>query len=133
MCCLLNTRCLVPAGTQLLAEAGLPLGDLSMHPTVHVAIDGADEVDGDLHCIKGGGGCQTQEKLVAAAAEVFVVVADHRKQSKCLGLQWKKGVPLEVIAEGYRPLMLRLEAMGGKPQLRMASQKAGPVITDNGA
>lgn len=43
-----------------------------------VAIDGADEVDSDLNLIKGGGGCQTQEKAVAAAAEDFYVIADYR-------------------------------------------------------
>ena len=43
-----------------------------------VAIDGADEVDEQLTCIKGGGGCQTQEKLVAFCAKKFVVVADEK-------------------------------------------------------
>ena len=43
-----------------------------------VAIDGADEVNSDLHCIKGGGGCLTQEKIVASCASKFVIVADDR-------------------------------------------------------
>lgn len=43
-----------------------------------IAIDGADEVDKNLNCIKGGGGCQTQEKAVASAAKQFVVIADYR-------------------------------------------------------
>jgi ribose 5-phosphate isomerase A len=43
-----------------------------------VAIDGADEVDENFNCIKGGGGCQTQEKLVAFAAKKFIVVADAK-------------------------------------------------------
>lgn len=123
----------LPAVGQLLSEAGLPLGDLTSYPELDVAIDGADEVDRALNCIKGGGACQTQEKMVAAAARTFVVVADHRKQSECLGREWRKGVPLEVIPEGYRPVLLALEAMGAKPVLRMATAKAGPVVTDNGA
>ena len=43
-----------------------------------MAIDGADEVDEKLNLIKGGGGCQTQEKAVAAAATEFYVIADYR-------------------------------------------------------
>ena len=43
-----------------------------------VAIDGADEVDADFNCIKGGGGCQTQEKLVAVCAKKFIVIADEK-------------------------------------------------------
>jgi ribose 5-phosphate isomerase A len=97
-----------------------------------VAIDGADEVSRALDCIKGGGACQTQEKLVAAASATFVVVADNRKQSAALGTAWRKGVPIEVLPAGYVPVMRRLEALGGKPVLRMAVAKAGPVITDQG-
>lgn len=43
-----------------------------------VAIDGADEVDSNMTLIKGGGGCQTQEKIVASCANKFVVVADYK-------------------------------------------------------
>ena len=43
-----------------------------------VAIDGADEADKQLTLIKGGGGCQLQEKIVASAAKTFVVIADYR-------------------------------------------------------
>jgi len=42
---------------------------------INVAFDGADEVDGRLNCVKGGGGCLLLEKLVAIRSEVFVVVA----------------------------------------------------------
>ena len=43
-----------------------------------VAIDGADEVDDCLNCIKGGGGCLTQEKIVASCASKFALIADSR-------------------------------------------------------
>ena len=43
-----------------------------------VAIDGADEVDRNLVCIKGGGGCLLQEKIVASNAKEFVIIADER-------------------------------------------------------
>ncbi len=81
---------------QLCQVAGLPLSNLNTFPELDVAIDGADEVDRALNCIKGGGGCQLQEKLVAANAKQFVVIADYRKQSSVLGSAWRKGVPIEV-------------------------------------
>ncbi|EMP26808.1 Ribose-5-phosphate isomerase [Chelonia mydas] len=98
-----------------------------------VAIDGADEVDSDLSLIKGGGGCLTQEKIVAGYAKCFVVVADYRKNSKNLGEQWKKGIPIEVIPMAYVPVIRALtRKFGGAAELRMAVRKAGPVVTDNG-
>ncbi|TPX58449.1 ribose-5-phosphate isomerase [Powellomyces hirtus] len=150
---------------QLIIEAGLPLSELNQHPTIDVAFDGADEVDTSLNCIKGGGACQLQEKLVASCAKKFVIVADYRKDSTVLGQQWKNGVPLEVIPMAYVSILevaygtihpphyllfpngapsptyhytffsthfQKLKALGGKPTLRMATRKAGPVVTDNG-
>ncbi|KAJ3103764.1 hypothetical protein HDU97_009860 [Phlyctochytrium planicorne] len=117
---------------QLIIEAGLPLAELNSYPEIDVAFDGADEVDASLSCIKGGGGCQLQEKLVAAAAKKFVIVADYRKDSSILGTQWNKGVPLEVIPMAYVSIEKKIKALGGTPHLRMAVKKAGPVVTDNG-
>lgn len=117
---------------QLIVNGGLPLGDLSRYPVLDVAIDGADEVDGDMNLIKGGGGCQTQEKIVASCAQKFVVVADYRKMSKTLGEKWKKGIPIEVIPMAYAPTLHKIKALGGKGVLRMAKNKAGPVVSDNG-
>jgi ribose 5-phosphate isomerase A len=117
---------------QLIIQHGLQLSDLENHPQLDVAIDGADEVDPQLTLIKGGGGCQTQEKVVAASANTFVVIADDSKQSTYLGEKWHKGLPIEVLPFAYKPVQLKLEAMGGSAELRIAKQKAGPVITDNG-
>jgi len=118
--------------TQLIIEAGLQLGDLSRFPNLDVTIDGADEVDANLNCIKGGGGCQTQEKIVASCAKSFVIIADYRKDSKVLGEKWKKGIPLEVIPLAHVPVIQKLKQLGGVPKLRMAVNKAGPVVSDNG-
>lgn len=117
---------------QLLRDGGVPISDLASHPELDVTIDGADEVDRALNAIKGGGGCHTQEKLVAAAARIFVIIADYRKRSDALGTGWRKGIPLEVLPAGYRPVMRAITAAGGVPTLRMAIAKAGPVVTDNG-
>jgi ribose 5-phosphate isomerase A len=61
-----------------------------------------------------------------------VIIADYRKDSEILGTQWKKGVPLEVSPLACQAVMLAIERYLGKPQLRMAKSKAGPVVTDNG-
>lgn len=75
----------IPTGSQsrgLIRKAGLTLCRLDERPekdgtpvALDVAFDGADEVDGDLNLIKGGGACLFQEKLVATAAKKFVAVA----------------------------------------------------------
>uniref|UniRef100_A0A8B9FM64 ribose-5-phosphate isomerase n=1 Tax=Amazona collaria TaxID=241587 RepID=A0A8B9FM64_9PSIT len=118
---------------QLILQNGLTLSDLDRHPELDVAIDGADEVDSDLNLIKGGGGCLTQEKIVAGYAKCFIVIADYRKKSESLGEQWKKGIPIEVIPMAYVPVTRALtKNFGGAAELRMAVSKAGPVVTDNG-
>ncbi|XP_053560266.1 ribose-5-phosphate isomerase isoform X1 [Bombina bombina] len=118
---------------QLILQHGLTLTDLDRHPKLDVAIDGADEVDSNLNLIKGGGGCLTQEKIVAGCAKSFIVIADYRKDSKHFGEQWKKGIPIEVIPMAYVPVTKVLQSrFGGVAELRMAVSKAGPVVTDNG-
>ncbi|XP_068608374.1 ribose-5-phosphate isomerase [Brachionichthys hirsutus] len=130
----LNLVC-VPTSFQsrlLILQHGLTLSSLDRHPELDVAIDGADEVDEELTLIKGGGGCLTQEKIVASCAKHFIIIADFRKDSKALGEQWKKGVPVEVIPLAYVPVSRAItEHFGGEANLRMAVSKAGPVITDN--
>ncbi|XP_029586900.1 ribose-5-phosphate isomerase isoform X2 [Salmo trutta] len=110
---------------QLILQHGLTLSDLDRHPELDVAIDGADEVDAALTLIKGGGGCLTQEKIVASCAKHFIVIADFRKDSSALGQQWKKGVPIEVIPMAYVPVSRTIaKRFGGEAVLRMAVSKA---------
>ncbi|KAF7730291.1 ribose-5-phosphate isomerase rki1 [Apophysomyces ossiformis] len=120
----------------LIIDGGLTMGTVDQYPEIDVTIDGADEVDDLLNVIKGGGACQFQEKVVAEAAKKFVIIADYRKKSKTLGTQWLKGVPVEVVPMTYKSVMRSLETkLSMKPEkttLRMAINKAGPVVTDNG-
>uniref|UniRef100_A0A8C9GY48 ribose-5-phosphate isomerase n=1 Tax=Piliocolobus tephrosceles TaxID=591936 RepID=A0A8C9GY48_9PRIM len=119
-----------PQARQLILQYGLTLSDLDRHPKIDLAIDGADEVDADLNLIKGGGGCLTQEKIVAGYASRFIVIADFRKDSKNLGDQWHKGIPIEVIPMAYVPVSRAVsQKFGGVVELRMAVNKArvGPV------
>lgn len=123
---------------QLLLDHRLPVSDCTQHTDVEVTIDGADEVDPQLNCIKGGGGCHLQEKLVASLSRTLVLIADDRKLSPRLGEKWTQGVPLEVIPMASQAVLHRLrQPLDGefkciRASLRTGSGKAGPVVTDNG-
>ncbi|WRT65133.1 ribose-5-phosphate isomerase [Kwoniella shivajii] len=137
-------RVFIPTGFQskeLIIKAGLTLGDVDQYATIDVTIDGADEVDNELNSIKGGGACQLREKVLAEAAETWIIVADYRKNSHILGTTWKQGIPIEVASFAYAKVLTNLSHMGspsqlpdGKPglTLRMGKMKAGPVVSDNG-
>lgn len=130
----LNVKCIPTSfqAHQLIIENGLPLVTLDQYPEVDLDIDGADEIDKALNLIKGGGGCLVQEKIVASSSKKLVIIADYRKKSEKLGENWNKGVPVEVIPFGYVPILKKLEKLEGRPKLRMAQAKAGPLVTDNG-
>lgn len=118
---------------QLIVKNNLQLGDLEINPVIDVCIDGADEVDSKLTLIKGGGGCLLQEKIVASCAKKLVIIADYTKDSTLLGQQYKKGIPIEVVPMAYVPIKQKIEKdFKGELKLRMAINKAGPVVTDNG-
>ncbi|GHJ88986.1 hypothetical protein NliqN6_5388 [Naganishia liquefaciens] len=145
-----ESRVFVPTGFQsqeLIVMAGLNLGDVSQYPVIDVTIDGADEVDAHLNSIKGGGACQLREKVLAEAAETWIMVADYRKNSQILGETWTQGIPIEVAPFAYVSVLRKLAALGSPttPEastacgaqgkvltLRMGKAKAGPVVSDNG-
>eukprot|EP01135_Chromosphaera_perkinsii_P010521 Nk52_evm31s2152 gene=Nk52_evmTU31s2152 len=122
--------------TQLIIQAGsdkLRLSDLNQEPVIDVTIDGADECDAELNLIKGGGGCASQEKVVAQSSKVMVVIADYRKDTNTLGTVWQKGIPCDVLPMAYSSVQRRLKSqLGLDSKLRMAVNKAGPVVNDNG-
>jgi len=130
----LNLKCIPTSfqSRQLIVENGLTLVSLDQYPEIDLDIDGADEIDKSLNLIKGGGGCLVQEKIIASASKILVIIADYTKKSEFLGEQWKKGVPIEIIPLAHIPIMKKLEKLGGTPVLRMAQAKAGPIISDNG-
>jgi len=130
----LNLKCIPSSfqSYQLIIDNGLNLVTLDQYPEIDVTFDGADEIDKNLNLIKGGGGCLVQEKIIASNSNKLIIIADFRKNSNKLGENWKNGVPIEVIPMGYFPIAKKLGKLGGKPVLRMAKAKQGPVITDNG-
>ena len=111
---------------QLAREASIPLATLE-DATPDLAIDGADQVAG-FDLIKGGGAAHAREKLVAAAADRYLVVVDETKLAGALSIP----VPIEVLPDAVPVVRSRLGALGGEPTLRAADRKDGPVVTDNG-
>lgn len=74
------------SGHTLLLRSWLPLhGAADQFPKIDVTIDGADDVDLALNAIKGGGACHLREKVLAEAADDFIIIADHRKNNVLLG------------------------------------------------
>lgn len=116
--------------TVLARQYNIPLTTLEEAEKIHVAIDGADEVDPSLVLIKGGGAAHTREKIIDALADAFIVVVDSTKLVDQLGSVYP--VPVEVLPMAYAPVMRALKGLGGEPEIRMGVKKAGPVISDQG-
>jgi len=114
----------------LAVHCGVPLTTLNEHPQLDLAIDGADQIDRDLNLIKGGGGALTREKIVASAANLFVIVADETKTVEKLGTNHT--IPIEVLPFALPTVMAKLRELKGKPVLREGGGKVGPSVTDNG-
>jgi len=129
----------VPTGyqsQQLIVDAGLQpmlFDQLSDDVVLDVAFDGADEVDDELNCIKGGGACLFQEKLVATRAKKWVCVADFRKAQSHLLSFWPS-IPIEVAPIAAPSVLKALKALGSKaPAIRLNPlNKSGPLRTDQG-
>ena len=112
------------ASTERLRAAGVRVLDANDVDSLPVYVDGADEIDGRGHMIKGGGAALTREKIVADLAERFVCIADESKLVKTLGAY---PLPVEVIPMAAAQVARRFERQyGGQATLR-----AG-VVTDNG-
>lgn len=111
------------ASTQRLLAHGIPVLDLNDVSDIPVYVDGADEVDGGLSMIKGGGGALTREKIIAAVAQRFICIADGSKQVPVLG---RFPLPVEVIPMARAHVARQLTALGGTPKWREG------FVTDNG-
>ncbi|MFQ6054214.1 MAG: ribose-5-phosphate isomerase RpiA, partial [Candidatus Bathyarchaeia archaeon] len=123
----------VPTSLQAAAEAisaGVPLTTLNEHPELDLSIDGADQIDGRLDAIKGGGGSLLREKVVASASRLYVIVADETKLTERLGEGCS--LPIEVLPFALGPVLGRIGELGGEARVRSGSGKLGPVVTENG-
>ena len=107
-------------------ELGIPVEEFDELQRLDIAIDGADQVTPEGWLIKGGGGAHLREKVVAAAAARFVVIADSSKPVESLSAP----VPLELFVFGLRSTLARL---GAEVALRDAPRSPdGGVIADYG-
>ena len=112
---------------------GIPvfsLNDRIINGSLDLAIDGADEIDDECNCIKGGGAAHVREKIVEYNAKTFVLIADSSKAVKTIGTKFP--VPVEIIADARIPVANALKKLGAESVLREGVRKCGPVITDNG-
>ena len=114
----------------LALELDIPLIDLASVSQIDLAIDGADEVDPRFQLIKGGGACHVREKLVAAKANQLLIVVDETKLVKNLNKSFP--LPVEVLPNAWKYVQDVISEINGKSTLRMATKKAGPVVTDQG-
>ena len=115
------------ASTVLLKKANIEVMTLNDAGPLSVYIDGADEITPQLAMIKGGGAALTREKIVAAASDKFVCIAD---QSKLVDVLGHFPLPIEVIPIARSYVARELVKLGGHPEWRMKNDKA--VVTDNG-
>ena len=115
------------ASTVRLMQHGIAVFDCNAVGELAVYIDGADEIDGHGHMVKGGGAALTREKIVAAQARRFVCIADESKQVERLG---RFPLPVEVIPMAAQRIVRQFAALGGQASLRL--KDGGPLVTDNG-
>jgi ribose 5-phosphate isomerase A len=111
------------ASTQRLQARGIEVFDLNSVGALALYVDGADEANARLQLIKGGGGALTREKIVAAASETFVCIADESKRVEVLG---QIPLPVEVIPMARSFVARELVKLGGTPVWR------DNFVTDNG-
>jgi len=111
---------------RLAQAAGIPITD-RVDGGLDLAVDGADEIDAAVNCIKGRGGALLREKIVAHASRRFVLVADESKLVSRLG---RGPVPIEILPFLWEATSSFVESLGGRPELRLAAGE--PYRTDNG-
>ena len=113
---------------------GIPLATLEDLPELDLTIDGADEVDGSLRLIKGGGAALLREKIVAVASRRMVVIADASKHVETLGAF---PLPVEVNLFGIGATTRAVEAAvaraGCTGEIARRHDASGvPLLTDGG-
>lgn len=121
------------ATRQQAEDLGIPLTTLNEVSSLDLTVDGADELDGDLNLIKGGGGALLREKIVAFASRRMIVIADHSKKVPALG---KFPLPVEVVPFGWRATAEQMEEaarkVGAEGPITLRIRDGRPFITDSG-
>jgi ribose 5-phosphate isomerase A len=105
-------------------ELGIPVESFDKLDRLDIAVDGADQITPDRWLVKGGGGAHTREKIVAATAEQFVVIADSSKTVDRITAP----IPLELSAFGLASTLARISAELGDVEIRPDT----PLSPDDG-
>ncbi|WP_294244093.1 ribose-5-phosphate isomerase RpiA [uncultured Sphingomonas sp.] len=111
------------ASAELAERLGLKVRPFDGVARIDLAIDGADAIDADLCAVKGAGGAMLREKIVAAAADRMIVIADGSKRVERLG---STKLPIEVLPFARAFVMKRLSGLFERLVERTAYR------TDNG-
>jgi ribose 5-phosphate isomerase A len=128
----------VPTSEATAAQArafGVPLAALDEFTELDLTIDGADEVDGALRLIKGGGGALLSEKIVASASKRMIVIADASKYVERMGAF---PLPVEVVPFGLAATRAHIERVSagverrGQISLRRSRESGDVFVTDGG-
>lgn len=107
-------------------ELGLSVEPFESLTSLDIAIDGADQIAPDRWLVKGGGGAHTREKIVAAAARRFVVIADSSKPVDAISAP----IPLELHEFGLAATLARLGELGEVRRRDAPPSPDGGVIAD---
>jgi ribose 5-phosphate isomerase A len=113
---------------RLAKKLHIPLVELNDVRSIHLTIDGADEINPQAQLIKGGGGALLQEKMVAAASQALVIIADSSKEVKQLG---KFPLPVEVIPFGWKQVQSHIRKQY-KVSSKLRMKEGQPLTTDHG-
>ncbi|MEM7164834.1 MAG: ribose-5-phosphate isomerase RpiA [Planctomycetota bacterium] len=126
----LSVRCVATseATAQQALACGIDVTTLDELHQLDLTIDGADEVDAQLRLIKGGGGALLREKIVAAASDRMIVIADGSKYVEKLGAF---PLPVEVIPFALEPVRTAISPLGCQPVQR-TDKDGRPFRTDEG-
>ncbi|MEE8253586.1 MAG: ribose-5-phosphate isomerase RpiA [Hyphomicrobium sp.] len=121
--------------TQARAKAlGIRMSTLDETPFLDLTIDGADQLDGELHLIKGGGGALLREKIVATSSDRMIVIADASKRGETLGSQPLPGDVVRFGLTATRNMVIaRASDAGCEGEITLRQGADGkPFVTDSG-
>ncbi|AFQ12070.1 TPA: ribose 5-phosphate isomerase A [Bacillus pacificus] len=110
----------------LAQQLNIPLISLNDIQSLDLTIDGADEIDSNLHLIKGGGGALLREKIVASSSKELLIIADESKLVTHLGTF---PLPVEIIPFSWKQTESKIQSLGCQTTLRLKNNET--FITDN--
>lgn len=121
--------CTSEATLQQARSLGIPVSDLNQQEKLDLVVDGADEVDPDMHLIKGLGRALLREKMVEIHTEKFVVIVDESKMVEKLGTRGP--LPVEIVPFAHESTIRFLNTIEGARAEHWLEEDGSPALTDN--